>query len=94
MDGCVCAAGRVREVAGHSLKSALRHVWTVGTEDDALVPQEGYHAQVTTELAGLGGNVQFTKHEVQARTATALPHGLVRTGERERACVRACVRAR
>jgi len=68
----------VREHAGHSLKSALRHVWTFGTEDDVTLPRKGYQVQLTNELAGLGGNVNFTKHELHTRVSVPLPWDMVR----------------
>ena len=69
---------RVREDAGHSLKSSLKHVWTAGTEDDALLPRQGVQVQLSHELAGLGGNVNFIKHEALARLSALLPLDMVR----------------
>ena len=63
----------------------------MGTEDDTLLPRQGWQAQVTHELAGLGGNVNFIKHEAQARLAATLPWDVVRA--RPGApwpCARAC----
>lgn len=54
----------VREQSGVTLKSALRHILTVDGRDEPIFPTCGGLASLTTELAGLGGNVGFVKNEV------------------------------
>uniref|UniRef100_A0A1B6D716 Bacterial surface antigen (D15) domain-containing protein n=1 Tax=Clastoptera arizonana TaxID=38151 RepID=A0A1B6D716_9HEMI len=57
------ASFEVREDAGSTLKSSLRHILTFDTRDTKIFPNSGYLAQLTTEFAGLGGNVGFLKNE-------------------------------
>ena len=73
MAWAVIPCASVRDDAGHSLKSSVRHHWTIGTEDDAVLPTRGFVAQLKTELAGLGGDVNYSKHEASARLAVPLP---------------------
>lgn len=54
---------RVREQAGPSLKSALRHICSVDKRDGVIFPTTGSLIQFTTEVAGLGGNIGFVKNE-------------------------------
>ncbi len=66
---------QVREQAGHTLKSALRHVLTVDRRDDVVFPAEGTLFKLTQEYAGLGGDVGFFRNEVelQANLPLVLP---------------------
>ncbi|XP_066991173.1 sorting and assembly machinery component 50 homolog A isoform X2 [Anabrus simplex] len=58
------AAFQVREQAGPSLKSSLRHILSVDRRDAPIFPTTGALFQLTTEFAGLGGNVGFFKNEM------------------------------
>jgi outer membrane protein assembly factor BamA len=49
--------------AGHTLKSSLRHQVLVDARDSSLLPTRGGALSLAHEVAGLGGNVQFLKHE-------------------------------
>ncbi|KAG5882368.1 hypothetical protein JTB14_036292 [Gonioctena quinquepunctata] len=53
----------VRKEAGLSLKSALRHVLSLDLRDELIFPTEGSLFQLTSEVAGLGGDVGFLKNE-------------------------------
>lgn len=58
------AAFRVREQCGPNLKSALRYIWTIDKRDFPVFPTSGSLMQLTTEMAGLGGDIGFLKNEV------------------------------
>lgn len=53
----------VREQTGLSLKSALRHILSIDLRDEPIFPSCGSLFQVTSEFAGLGGDVGFVKNE-------------------------------
>ncbi|KAK7098539.1 sorting and assembly machinery component 50 homolog A-like isoform X2 [Littorina saxatilis] len=55
----------VREQAGHSLKSSLKHVFVRDMRDDGILPSSGSLLRLTQEYAGLGGNVEFSKQELE-----------------------------
>lgn len=54
----------VREQAGHSLKSALRHIIHFDNRDSSVFSTRGTLFRMVQEVAGLGGDVGFIKHEV------------------------------
>lgn len=54
----------MREQAGHSLKSALKHIINFDNRDSPVFSSRGTLFRMTQELAGLGGDVGFVKHEV------------------------------
>jgi len=56
----------VREDAGHSLKTALRHEIERDTRDHPVFPGHGSLLRLTTELAGAPGNVSFLKNNLDA----------------------------
>lgn len=58
------AAFEVRENAGSTLKSSLRNVLAFDTRKTVVFPTSGLLLKLTTELAGLGGNVGFLKNDV------------------------------
>lgn len=55
----------IRLDAGHSLKSSIKHILETDTRDNPLLPHDGYHTKISQELAGLGGDVIFSKVEFQ-----------------------------
>jgi outer membrane protein insertion porin family len=55
----------VREQAGHSLKSAIRHIINFDNRDSPIFPNRGTLFRMTNEFAGIGGDVGFRKHEMQ-----------------------------
>lgn len=54
----------VREQAGHSVKSSLRHVIHFDNRDSTVFSTRGSLFRMVQELAGLGGDAGFVKHEV------------------------------
>uniref|UniRef100_A0A1B6HH09 Bacterial surface antigen (D15) domain-containing protein n=1 Tax=Homalodisca liturata TaxID=320908 RepID=A0A1B6HH09_9HEMI len=58
------AAFAIRENAGNTLKSSLRHILTYDTRRTLLFPSSGILSKFTTELAGVGGNVGFFKNDM------------------------------
>ena len=54
----------VREQAGHSLKSALRHIIHFDNRDSSVFSTRGTLFRMVQEVTGLGGDVGFIKHEV------------------------------
>lgn len=60
------SAFAVREQAGHSVKSALKHILTVDRRDEKVFPREGSLFRLTQEFAGFGGgDVAFFKNELE-----------------------------
>lgn len=53
----------VRKESGLSLKSALRHILSVDLRNDNIFPSGGSLFQMTSEIAGLGGNVGYLKND-------------------------------
>ncbi|CAH0549617.1 unnamed protein product [Brassicogethes aeneus] len=53
----------VREQSGLSLKSALRHILSMDLRDDLIFPTQGSLFELTSEFAGLGGDVGFIKNK-------------------------------
>lgn len=62
------AAFRVREQCGPNLKSALRYIWTIDKRDSPIFPVSGSLMRLTTEMAGLGGDIGFLKNELAIQT--------------------------
>lgn len=61
---CKQASFHVREQSGPTLKSAVRYICSIDKRDEHIFPTRGFLAKLTTELAGLGGNIGFVKNEV------------------------------
>jgi len=59
------SAFAVREHAGHSLKSAVKHILCVDRRDNTVFPTQGSLFKLSQEFAGLGGNVGFFKNELE-----------------------------
>ncbi|KAL4225587.1 sorting and assembly machinery component 50 [Mactra antiquata] len=62
----------VREQAGHSLKCSIIHSLTRDSRDNAILPTEGTLLKLTQEYAGIGGNAQFFKHQVELQANKSL----------------------
>lgn len=62
------AAFRVREQCGPNLKSALRYIWTIDKRDSSIFPVSGSLVRLTTELAGFGGDIGFSKTELTVQS--------------------------
>jgi len=57
------AAFEVRENAGSTLKSSIRHILNYDTRRSFLLPSSGFLARITSEYAGVGGNIGFLKND-------------------------------
>lgn len=66
------ASFEIREQAGHSLKSALKHTVVVDKRDNMVFPTEGYFLKLAQEFAGLGGDVRFLKHNLEYQHSVEL----------------------
>jgi len=71
------ASFRVREQSGPNLKSALRYIWTKDKRDSPIFPVTGSLMRLTTELAGLGGDVGFLKNELTLQSNWSLHECMV-----------------
>lgn len=58
-------AFEIRERAGPDLKSSLKFLLTLDKRDLVTFPTNGPFIQLTSELAGLGGDVGFLKNELR-----------------------------
>ncbi|KAI0242803.1 Omp85 domain-containing protein [Lamellibrachia satsuma] len=67
----------VREHAGHSVKSALRHTWIRDKRDSTVMPSTGYCIELTQEIAGLGGDAKYVRHETEFQANKTLGLGTV-----------------
>ncbi|KAK6973769.1 sorting and assembly machinery component 50 [Biomphalaria glabrata] len=63
----------VREQAGHSLKSCLKHTFSIDKRDDPILPTTGFLWQTSQEYAGLGGNVEYAKQDGTFQWNVSLP---------------------
>lgn len=70
----------IREQCGHSLKSALTHMWVHDMRDEPLMPSTGHFVRVIQEYAGLGGDVNHLRQEVEAQIARSNEAGYVGHG--------------
>lgn len=70
------ASQTVRQDAGDSLKSSIRHTFYRERRDNPQLPQDGYMVRSKLELAGLGplgGDVSFSKSELEMSGALPIP---------------------
>ncbi|KAI0377388.1 outer membrane protein, OMP85 family [Hypomontagnella monticulosa] len=70
------ASPSVRGDAGDSAKSAITYLFQRERRDNPMLPQGGYFFKGTAELAGwgpLGGDVGFSKNEVEVAGAIPIP---------------------
>lgn len=58
------ATERMLSEGGDSVKSAVKHRYMIAQLDDLLTPTRGFALRFVQELAGLGGDVKFLKHEL------------------------------
>eukprot|EP00002_Diphylleia_rotans_P016658 TRINITY_DN3240_c0_g2_i2.p1 TRINITY_DN3240_c0_g2~~TRINITY_DN3240_c0_g2_i2.p1 ORF type:complete len:362 (-),score=72.42 TRINITY_DN3240_c0_g2_i2:49-1134(-) len=54
---------KVRDHSGHFLKGSLRHQVTLSNLDTVIFPTAGHSINLQNEVAGIGGNVDYFKHE-------------------------------
>lgn len=64
---------KVREEAGHSLKSSVKSVITFDNRDDKVFSSRGALVRLIQEYAGLFGNVGFFKQELELNYFQRLP---------------------
>lgn len=57
----------VREEAGHTVKSSIKHCLAYDRRDHTVIPTKGALFKLQQEFAGIGGNVGFHKHEIEAQ---------------------------
>ena len=62
------AAFQVREQCGPTLKSAVRHIFSIDKRNGTIFPSKGSLIELTSEIAGLGGNIGFIKNELNMQT--------------------------
>ncbi|KAK0764970.1 hypothetical protein N5P37_002444 [Trichoderma harzianum] len=79
------ASPTVRQDAGDTLKSAIKHIFYRERRDNPQLPQQGYMVRTGLELAGvgpLGGDVAFSKSDLEVNGAVpiSLPGVKGRTG--------------
>ncbi|KAG0257915.1 hypothetical protein BG011_003685 [Mortierella polycephala] len=67
----------IREQCGHSLKSALTHMWTHDTRDESLMPSTGHFVSLVQEYAGLGGDVEHLRQEIEAQVVRSNDKGYI-----------------
>lgn len=67
----------MREGAGVHLKSALRHILSIDLRDDVIFPSCGSLLQITSEFAGVGGNVGFVKNDAFIQSNFSLMDDIV-----------------
>ncbi|KAK3920234.1 Sorting and assembly machinery component 50-like protein [Frankliniella fusca] len=70
-------AFEIREMSGPSLKGSLRHILSVDRRDQPIFPRSGTLWRITTEYAGIGGNVNFLKNEAQFQANIPLSNDVV-----------------
>ncbi|TPX58696.1 hypothetical protein PhCBS80983_g02945 [Powellomyces hirtus] len=65
----------VRQDAGHTLKSAISHIYSRDHRNDPMLPTAGSYVRTREELSGLGGDVKFVKGEAEGQWAFSLGNG-------------------
>eukprot|EP00741_Cyanophora_paradoxa_P004408 tig00000802_g4279.t1 len=66
----------IREFAGHSLKTSIRHEYRIDTRDHPFVPTSGFLFHNKAEYAGLHGDVRFCRNETHGQLNFPLPLGM------------------
>lgn len=61
------ASFNIREHAGYSLKSSVKHTLTIDQRDDTEFPTQGHFIKLSQEYSGLFGDVNYLKHEGELR---------------------------
>lgn len=67
----------VREQSGLSLKSSVKHILSLDQRDEPVFPTTGALFQITSELAGFGGDVGFLKNELFVQANYSLYDNIV-----------------
>ncbi|KAG0223282.1 hypothetical protein BGW42_005998 [Actinomortierella wolfii] len=71
------ASMSIREQCGHSLKSSLTHMWIHDMRDEPLMPSTGHYFRLTQEYAGLGGDVNHLRHELETQVVRSNSKGYI-----------------
>ncbi|EME28191.1 sorting and assembly machinery component 50 [Galdieria sulphuraria] len=61
------ASSTIREEAGFSFKSSIKHTYEIDSRDNPQAPIEGKCFNVHTELAGLGGSVRYIRQQLESQ---------------------------
>lgn len=67
----------VREECGPKLKSAIKHSVSIDQRDHKIFPTSGSYFVLTSEFAGLGGNVGFLKNDALIQTNYSIVKDIV-----------------
>lgn len=70
----------MREQSGLTLKSSLKHVLSLDQRDENIFSTSGSLFQLTSELAGFGGDVGFLKNELYVQSNVSPLEGVVVQG--------------
>lgn len=70
----------IREQSGLSLKSSIKHILSLDQRDETIFPSNGALFQITSELAGFGGDVGFLKNELLVQANYSILDGVVVQG--------------
>lgn len=74
------SAFEIRENSGATMKSALKHVLSVDLRDEKIFPTCGTLFQLSTEFAGVGGDVGFFKNDFYIQGNYGFCDGIVVQG--------------
>lgn len=61
------ASSTIREEAGLSFKSSIKHVYEIDSRDNPQAPIQGKLFNIHSELAGLGGNVRYLRQQLEGQ---------------------------
>ncbi|KAK4526811.1 hypothetical protein GAYE_SCF28MG4728 [Galdieria yellowstonensis] len=61
------ASSTIREEAGLSFKSSIKHSYEIDSRDNVQAPIQGNLFSVHSELAGLGGNVRYLRQQLETQ---------------------------
>lgn len=70
----------VREHAGHSMKSSLKHSLVSDGRDDWIFPSKGHLLRHLIEYSGIGGNAKFLKTDLEVQLNKEIFRDIVLTG--------------
>ncbi len=61
----VDASRFIRDQEGNNIASSVGHAFTYDDRDNKFNPNKGYYLRFSEEVAGLGGNSKYLKHELK-----------------------------
>jgi len=73
-------AFQIREQAGHTIKSSVKHILSVDKRDSPILPNRGILFKLQQEFAGLGGDIGFIKHELELQANVPIINDFVLQG--------------